>query len=1074
MPKRTDINSVLIIGAGPIVIGQACEFDYSGAQACKALKEEGFRVILVNSNPATIMTDPEMADAIYIEPVRWDAVEQIIAKERPDALLPTMGGQTALNCALDLVREGVLEKHGVELIAASREAIDMAEDRELFREAMTEIGLEVPASSIAHSMEEALSKQEEIGFPTIIRPSFTLGGTGGGIAYNREEFKKIVAHGLEMSPTTEILLEESVIGWKEFEMEVVRDKNDNCIIVCCIENVDPMGVHTGDSVTVAPAQTLTDKEYQRMRDASIAVLRKIGVETGGSNVQFAVNPEDGRMVVIEMNPRVSRSSALASKATGFPIARVAAKLAIGYTLDELKNDITGGATPASFEPAIDYVVTKIPRFTFEKFPGANDRLTTQMKSVGEVMAIGRTFQESFQKALRGLETGVTGLNEKVQFPVEISDRDRLRQELRYPGAERLWHVADAMRQGFTFDDVAKLTGIDPWFLVQIADLVIEETNTRQEGLDGLDEARLRLLKRKGFSDARIGELVNQNEDVIRARRIKQGLRPVFKRVDTCAAEFATTTAYLYSTYEEECEAEPSDEPKIMILGGGPNRIGQGIEFDYCCVHAALALREAGYETIMVNCNPETVSTDYDTSDRLYFESLTFEDVMEIIEIEQPKGVIVQYGGQTPLKLARALEAAGAPIIGTSPDSIDLAEDRERFKKLVDDLELRQPPNRTARNRDEALEMGADVGYPLVVRPSYVLGGRAMEIVHNEEDLAEYMAAAIDVSNDSPVLLDRFLDMAIEVDVDAVCDGERVLIGGIMEHIEQAGVHSGDSGCSLPPISLDSEMQETLTEQVVKLAKGLNVIGLMNTQFAIQNDIVYLLEVNPRASRTIPFVSKSTGVSLAKIASRVMIGESLAEQGYVNQRVPPYYSVKESVFPFEKFTGADPILGPEMKSTGEVMGIGRSFGEAYAKAQLASGVVLPRQGAALLSVRDCDKDAAVGLAKILVDMGFDIIATHGTAEALTAAGVSCRRANKVREGRPHIVDMIKNGEISLIVNTTEGKQAIQESLSIRAAAVRKKVTYYTTLGAAVATCEALEHLDDSDVNCLQDLHREVAA
>jgi carbamoyl-phosphate synthase large subunit len=1074
MPKRTDINSILIIGAGPIVIGQACEFDYSGAQACKALKEEGFRVILVNSNPATIMTDPEMADAIYIEPVRWDAVEQIIAKERPDALLPTMGGQTALNCALDLVREGVLEKHGVELIAASREAIDMAEDRELFRDAMTEIGLEVPASSIARSMEEALSKQEEIGFPTIIRPSFTLGGTGGGIAYNPEEFKKIVAHGLEMSPTTEILLEESVIGWKEFEMEVVRDKNDNCIIVCCIENVDPMGVHTGDSVTVAPAQTLTDKEYQRMRDASINVLRKIGVETGGSNVQFAVNPEDGRMFIIEMNPRVSRSSALASKATGFPIARVAAKLAIGYTLDELKNDITGGATPASFEPAIDYVVTKIPRFTFEKFPGANDRLTTQMKSVGEVMAIGRTFQESFQKALRGLETGVTGLNEKVQFPVEISDRDRLRQELRYPGAERLWHVADAMRQGFTFDDVAKLTGIDPWFLVQIADLVIEETNTRQEGLDGLDEARLRLLKRKGFSDARIGELVNQNEDVIRARRIKQGLRPVFKRVDTCAAEFATTTAYLYSTYEEECEAEPSDEPKIMILGGGPNRIGQGIEFDYCCVHAALALREAGYETIMVNCNPETVSTDYDTSDRLYFESLTFEDVMEIIEIEQPQGVIVQYGGQTPLKLARALEAAGAPIIGTSPDSIDLAEDRERFKKLVDDLGLRQPPNRTARNRDEALEMGADVGYPLVVRPSYVLGGRAMEIVHNEEDLAEYMAAAIDVSNDSPVLLDRFLDMAIEVDVDAVCDGERVLIGGIMEHIEQAGVHSGDSGCSLPPISLDSEMQKTLTEQVVKLAKGLNVIGLMNTQFAIQNDIVYLLEVNPRASRTIPFVSKSTGVSLAKIASRVMIGESLAEQGYVNQRVPPYYSVKESVFPFEKFTGADPILGPEMKSTGEVMGIGRSFGEAYAKAQLASGVVLPRQGAALLSVRDCDKDAAVGLAKILVDRGFDIIATHGTAKALTAAGVSCRRANKVREGRPHIVDMIKNGEISLIVNTTEGKQAIQESLSIRAAAVRKKVTYYTTLGAAVATCEALEHLDDSDVNCLQDLHREVAA
>jgi len=1074
VPKRTDIDSVLIIGAGPIVIGQACEFDYSGAQACKALKEEGFRVILVNSNPATIMTDPEMADAIYIEPVQWATVERIIAKERPDALLPTMGGQTALNCALDLVREGVLEKYGVELIAASREAIDMAEDRELFRKAMTEIGLEVPASSIAHSLEEALDKQEEIGFPTIIRPSFTLGGTGGGIAYNREEFKKIVTHGLEMSPTTEILLEESVIGWKEFEMEVVRDKNDNCIIICCIENIDPMGVHTGDSITVAPAQTLTDKEYQRMRDASIDVLRKIGVETGGSNVQFAVNPEDGRMFIIEMNPRVSRSSALASKATGFPIARIAAKLAIGYTLDELKNEITGGATPASFEPAIDYVVTKIPRFTFEKFPGASDRLTTQMKSVGEVMAIGRTFQESLQKALRGLETGVTGLNEKSHFPVEGADRDKLRRELRYPGPERLWHVADAMRQGFTFDDVARLTGIDPWFLVQIADLVIEETNTRQEGLDGLNKTRLRLLKRKGFSDARIGELVNQNEGVIRARRIKQGLRPVFKRVDTCAAEFATTTAYLYSTYEEECEAEPSDNPKIMILGGGPNRIGQGIEFDYCCVHAALALREAGYETIMVNCNPETVSTDYDTSDRLYFESLTFEDVMEIIEKEQPEGVIVQYGGQTPLKLARALEAAGAPIIGTSPDSIDLAEDRERFQKLVDDLELRQPPNRTARNRDEALAMADDVGYPLIVRPSYVLGGRAMEVVHNEEDLAMYMDAAIDVSNDSPVLLDRFLDLAIEVDVDAVCDGERVLIGGIMEHIEQAGVHSGDSGCSLPPISLDAEMQETLTEQVIKLAKGLNVIGLMNTQFAIQNDIVYLLEVNPRASRTIPFVSKSTGVPLAKIASRVMIGESLEAQGYVDQRVPPYYSVKESVFPFERFTGADPILGPEMKSTGEVMGIGRSFGEAYAKAQLASGVVLPRQGAALLSVRDCDKDAAVGLAKILVDRGFDIIATHGTAKALTAAGVSCRRANKVREGRPHIVDMIKNGEISLIVNTTEGKQAIQESLSIRAAAVRKKVTYYTTLGAAVATCEALQHLDDSDINCLQDLHREVAA
>jgi carbamoyl-phosphate synthase large subunit len=1074
MPKRTDIDSVLIIGAGPIVIGQACEFDYSGAQACKALKEEGLRVILVNSNPATIMTDPDMADAIYIEPVQWPVIERIIAKERPDALLPTMGGQTGLNCALDLVREGVLEKYGVELIAASREAIDMAEDRELFREAMTEIGLEVPRSVLAHSLDEALEKQDEIGFPTIIRPSFTLGGTGGGIAYNREEFKAIAEHGLDMSPTSEILLEESVLGWKEFEMEVVRDKNDNCVIVCSIENLDPMGVHTGDSITVAPAQTLTDKEYQRMRDASIDVLRKIGVETGGSNVQFAVNPEDGRMLIIEMNPRVSRSSALASKATGFPIAKIAAKLAVGYTLDELKNDITGGATPASFEPSIDYVVTKIPRFTFEKFPGSNERLTTQMKSVGEVMAIGSTFQESLQKALRGLETGVTGLNEKARYSVDETARDRLRQELRHPGPDRLWYVADAMRQGFTFSDVARLTGIDPWFLVQIADLVIEETNTRKGGLDDLDNERLRLLKCKGFSDARIAELVRQDEEVIRKRRIKHGLRPVFKRVDTCAAEFATTTAYLYSTYQEECEAEPSDKRKIMILGGGPNRIGQGIEFDYCCVHAALALRESGYETIMVNCNPETVSTDYDTSDRLYFESLTLEDVMAIIDIEKPEGVIVQYGGQTPLKLARALEAAGAPIIGTTPDSIDLAEDRERFQKLVDQLELRQPPNRTARNRQAALTMGNEVGYPLVVRPSYVLGGRAMEIVHSDEDLAAYMEAAINVSNDSPVLLDRFLDQATEVDVDVVCDGDRVLIGGIMEHIEQAGVHSGDSGCSLPPFSLSAELQEALIEQVVKLAKGLHVVGLMNTQFAIQNEIVYLLEVNPRASRTIPFVSKATGIPLAKIGARVMIGESLEAQGYVNQRVPDYYSVKESVFPFVRFAGADPILGPEMKSTGEVMGIGRSFGEAYAKAQLASGVVLPRQGAALLSVRDRDKEGAVELAQILVARGFDIVATHGTAQALAAAGVSCRRANKVREGRPHIVDMIKNGEISLIVNTTEGKQAIQESLSIRAQAVRDNVTYYTTIGAAVATCTALEHLDDIDVNRLQDLHKEVTA
>ena len=1074
MPKRTDIKSVLIIGAGPIVIGQACEFDYSGAQACKALKEEGYRVILVNSNPATIMTDPDSADAIYIEPLHWKAVARVIEKERPDALLPTMGGQTGLNCALDLAREGVLEKYKVEMIAASRDAIDMAEDRDLFKKAMIDIGLDVPRAEIAHTLEEAIEKQQSLGFPTIIRPSFTMGGTGGGIAYNKEEFQRIVAHGLEMSPTTEVLIEESVIGWKEFEMEVVRDRNDNCIIVCAIENFDAMGVHTGDSITVAPAQTLTDKEYQRMRDASIDVLRKIGVETGGSNVQFAVNPEDGRLIVIEMNPRVSRSSALASKATGFPIAKVAAKLAVGYTLDELQNDITGGATPASFEPSIDYVVTKIPRFTFEKFAGTNDRLTTQMKSVGEVMSMGRTFQESLQKALRGLEIGIHGLDEIVELPLTDAARDNLRQELRIPGANRIRYMADALRADFSFDDVAQITGIDPWFLAQVADLVDTEAEVRRLKLKDLDEPTMRRLKRKGFADERLATLMEVGADKIRAKRIELGVRPVYKRVDTCAAEFATSTAYMYSTYEEECEAEPTDNAKIMILGGGPNRIGQGIEFDYCCVHAALALKAVGYETIMVNCNPETVSTDYDTSDRLYFESLTFEDVMEIIDKEKPKGVIVQYGGQTPLKLARDLEAAGAPIIGTTPDSIDLAEDRERFQQLVEKLGLLQPPNATAKSKEEALKMGSDVGYPLVVRPSYVLGGRAMEIVHSDEDLSAYMDAAIEVSNDSPVLLDRFLDLATEVDVDCISDGKNVLIGGIMEHIEQAGVHSGDSGCSLPPFSLSKKLQEQLVEQVVKLAKGLNVVGLMNTQFAIQNDVIYLLEVNPRASRTVPFVSKAIGAPLAKIAARVMVGESLKKQGLVDQRTPGYFSVKESVFPFIKFPGSDPILGPEMKSTGEVMGIGRSFGEAYAKAQLASGVVLPRQGVALLSVRDRDKEGAIELAKLLESRGFDIVATHGTATALAAAGVSCRRANKVREGRPHIVDMIKNGEIDFIVNTTEGKQAILESRSIRAEAVRKAVTYYTTLGAAVATCKAIEHIDDSDVNRLQDLHEEVVA
>jgi len=1074
MPKRTDIQSILIIGAGPIVIGQACEFDYSGAQACKALKEEGYRVILVNSNPATIMTDPDTADAIYIEPVHWTAVERIIAKERPDALLPTMGGQTGLNCALDLAREGVLEKYQVEMIAASRDAIDMAEDRDLFRKAMTAIGLDVPRAEIAHSLEEAVEKQQSVGFPTIIRPSFTLGGTGGGIAYNREEFEKIVSHGLEMSPTTEVLLEESVLGWKEFEMEVVRDRNDNCIIVCSIENLDPMGVHTGDSITVAPSQTLTDKEYQRMRNASIDVLRKIGVETGGSNVQFAVDPADGRMLVIEMNPRVSRSSALASKATGFPIAKVAAKLAVGYTLDELSNEITGGATPASFEPTIDYVVTKVPRFTFEKFAGTNDRLTTQMKSVGEVMAMGRTFQESLQKALRGLEIGVDGLDEILELPLSETQRDELRQEIRIPGADRLRYVADAMRAGLDVDELQTVTGIDPWFLAQINDLVATEAEVRDQSLSDLNKRELLALKRKGFSDARLARLLGTSEADVRGQRVALGVRPVFKRVDTCAAEFATATAYMYSTYEEECEALPTERSKIMILGGGPNRIGQGIEFDYCCVHAALALKDAGYETIMVNCNPETVSTDYDTSDRLYFESLTFEDVMEIIDIEKPEGVIVQYGGQTPLKLARDLEAAGAPVIGTSPDSIDLAEDRERFQQLVENLGLKQPPNSTARSKEEALKMAGTVGYPLVVRPSYVLGGRAMEIVHSDEDLAAYMDEAINVSNDSPVLLDRFLDLATEVDVDCISDGENVLVGGVMEHIEQAGVHSGDSGCSLPPFSLSDKLQKELTEQVMKLAKGLNVVGLMNTQFAIQNNVVYLLEVNPRASRTVPFVSKAIGMPLAKIAARVMVGESLASQGYVNQRVPGYFSVKEAVFPFIKFPGSDPILGPEMKSTGEVMGVGRSFGEAYAKAQLASGVVLPRQGAALLSVRDRDKEGAVELAKILTERGFDIVATDGTAKTLAKAGVSCRRANKVREGRPHIVDMIKNDEIDLIVNTTEGKQAIFESLSIRAEAVRRAVTYYTTLGAAIATCKAIEHIDDSDVNRLQDLHNEVVA
>ncbi|MBN8279678.1 MAG: carbamoyl-phosphate synthase large subunit [Gammaproteobacteria bacterium] len=1069
MPRRTDLESILIIGAGPIVIGQACEFDYSGVQACKALRQEGYRVILVNSNPATIMTDPEMADAIYIEPVNWQTVARIIEKERPDAILPTMGGQTALNCALDLEREGVLARFEVEMIGASRDAIDTAEDRERFRDAMGEIGLAVARAEIAHTLEEAIEAQARIGFPTIIRPSFTLGGSGSGIAYNRDEFEAMAARGLDLSPTSEILLEESVIGWKEFEMEVVRDKADNCIIICSIENVDAMGVHTGDSITVAPAQTLTDKEYQRMRDASIAVLRRIGVDTGGSNVQFAICPDDGRMIVIEMNPRVSRSSALASKATGFPIAKVAAKLAVGYTLDELRNDITGGATPASFEPTIDYVVTKVPRFTFEKFPGANDRLTTQMKSVGETMAMGRTFQESLQKALRGLETGINGLVEKLPAEPRDDDMDLLRRELRMPGADRLLYVADAFRHGLGRAEVAQLSGIDPWFLAQIEDLVRWEARVRQEGMPLLQGPALRTLKRKGFSDSRLAGLLGVKESIVRQTRLKAGVRPVFKRVDTCAAEFATTTAYLYSTYEEECEAAPTARDKVIILGGGPNRIGQGIEFDYCCVHAAFALKEIGYEAIMINCNPETVSTDYDTSDRLYFEPLTFEDVMEVVDLEKPKGVIVQFGGQTPLKLARRLKEAGVPIVGTSPESIDIAEDRELFQQLVQKLGLRQPPNCVARTPEEAVRLAAEVGFPLVIRPSFVLGGRAMEVVHTEEDLRVYMKEAVNVSNDSPVLLDRFLDLAVEVDVDIISDGKDVLVGGIMEHIEQAGVHSGDSSCSLPPATLSAEVQDELIAQVTKLARALDVVGLMNTQFAIQNGIIYLLEVNPRASRTVPFVSKAIGLPLAKVAAKTMMNVSLAAQGATARRIPGFFSVKEAVFPFVKFPEADPILGPEMKSTGEVMGTGRSFAEAYAKAQIASGVALPRRGTAFISVRDRDKPAAVKLAQLLIDRGFDIIATGGTAVALAKGGVPCRRVNKVREGRPHVVDMIKNEEISLIVNTTEGKQAIKESRSIRGAAVTRKVTYYTTMPAALATSYALDHLDGGSVNRLQDLH-----
>ncbi|OOF69904.1 carbamoyl-phosphate synthase large subunit [Rodentibacter caecimuris] len=1064
MPKRNDINTILIIGAGPIVIGQACEFDYSGAQACKALREEGYKVILVNSNPATIMTDPDMADVTYIEPIQWQAVEKIIEKEHPDAILPTMGGQTALNCALDLSRHGVLKKYQVELIGATEEAIDKAEDRGRFKEAMEKIGLYTPKSFVAHSFEEALAAQEQVGFPTLIRPSFTMGGSGGGIAYNRDEFMAICERGFEASPTHELLIEQSVLGWKEYEMEVVRDKADNCIIVCSIENFDPMGVHTGDSITVAPAQTLTDKEYQLMRNASLAVLREIGVDTGGANVQFAINPENGEMIVIEMNPRVSRSSALASKATGFPIAKVAAKLAVGYTLNELRNDITGGLIPASFEPTLDYVVTKIPRFAFEKFANVDDRLTTQMKSVGEVMAMGRTFQESLQKALRGLETGICGFNLLSEEP------EKIRRELANPGPNRILYVADAFGAGFSLEEVHHYSKIDPWFLVQIQDLVIEELALEKKQLSDLDREEIRKLKRKGFSDKRIAQLTKVSEKAVRDYRHCLGILPVYKRVDTCAAEFASDTAYLYSIYDEECEANPSERKKVMILGGGPNRIGQGIEFDYCCVHAALALRESGFETIMVNCNPETVSTDFDTSDRLYFEPLTLEDVLEIVRVEKPWGVIVHYGGQTPLKLANALHENGVNIIGTSADSIDAAEDRERFQKILNDLNLKQPPNRTARNAQEAVALANEVGYPLVVRPSYVLGGRAMQIVYNDEELNKYMREAVSVSNDSPILLDHFLNNAIEVDVDCICDGMDVVIGGIMQHVEQAGIHSGDSACSLPPYSLSNEIQDEIRRQTKAMAFALGVKGLMNVQFAVQNDVVYVLEVNPRASRTVPFVSKATGQPLAKIAARVMAGISLAEQNVKGEVIPPHYFVKEAVFPFIKFPGVDVILGPEMRSTGEVMGVGKTFSEAFLKAQLGANERVPKTGKVFISVDNNDKEGILPIAKRLQEHGYGLCATLGTARYLRENSVAVQIVNKVREGRPHIVDAIKNGEIALVINTVSGDpEVIADSHSIRRNALQQKVSIQTTLAGAAALTEGIASLSNYDVYAVQDLH-----
>jgi len=1063
MPCRTDIQSIMILGAGPIVIGQACEFDYSGVQACKALKEEGFRVILVNSNPATIMTDPEFADATYIEPVTWEVVAKVIEKERPDAILPTMGGQTALNCALSLNKHGILEKFGVHLIGAQPDAIDKAEDRERFKAAMDHIGLEMARGGFAHSMQEARDLAAEIGYPIIIRPSFTLGGSGGGIAYNPDEFEQIAGSGLDASPTDEILVEESIIGWKEFEMEVMRDHADNCVIICSIENLDPMGVHTGDSITVAPAQTLTDKEYQRMRDASIAILREIGVETGGSNVQFAVNPVDGRLIIIEMNPRVSRSSALASKATGFPIAKIAAKLAVGYTLDEIRNDITG-ETYAAFEPTIDYVVTKLPRFAFEKFPGADCRLTTQMKSVGEVMAIGRSFTESLGKAMRGLETGTCGFDKTIPEDEEV---DRFLQEkLAVPGEERLWWLGEALRLGeeggWTEQRVFDVTRIDPWFICEIAAMITLEKSLSGRDVDSLSAHEWRQAKREGLSDLRLSELTGSDEYAVRSARQTAGVRPVFKRVDTCAAEFEAHTPYLYSTYEDECEARPTNKKKIMVLGGGPNRIGQGIEFDYCCVHAAFALSEDGYETIMVNCNPETVSTDYDTSDRLYFEPLTYEDVMAIVEVEQPTGVIVQFGGQTPLKLAESLEAAGVPIIGTSPDMIDLAEDRERFQQLLHDLDLLQPENGTARSTEEAVAVANEIGYPVVVRPSYVLGGRAMQIVHNEKGLLRYMTEAVQASPDHPVLLDRFLNCAIELDVDALCDGNRVVIGGIMEHIEEAGVHSGDSACCLPPHSISDAMIAEVTRQTKALGLALHVKGLMNIQFALQGETLYVLEVNPRASRTVPFVSKATGKPLAKIAARIMSGQTLDELGIDAIPQPTdFKAVKEAVFPFVKFRGVDPLLSPEMKSTGEVMGIADNFTAAFSKSQLGVGVCLPASGTAFISVREVDKAAAVEVGRVLAGAGFKLLATSGTCKALNEAGLQSESVPKVTDGvRPHIVDRLLNDEVALIVNTTEGEQAIKDSKSIRQATLDRGIAYYTTMAGGLAAAQAIA--GDSDV------------